>query len=310
MSAGWLFSRRTAATGGAGAMSGPWCIVVHTTEIPHAPFTVGESSDWIGGWPYPSHVVADPIRRRVVQCVSLDEAGKALYNAPGGVQTNFAGALQVEVHWRAVDPADPSRPDLPADAYQWLASEVFAPICRWAADNGFPIDMGDVCGPFTIPGSASDTAPQRMATARWDQFRGWAAHAHVPENDPWDGGALNLARLATLTTAAMTRTEADMTPEQSAKLDLLAVQMVHVTDVVELLRRYLDPQFITGLPDQPSAHQATDRIVYSRLHDLPWMTALAEVIAAKLPGGTGGAPGDAALIARAVADEMARRMGA
>jgi len=194
MANGWIFPRLAAATGGTGAnYTGPLRIVVHTTE------TLSNPLNWVGGWASPSHCVADPYRYTVYQCCDFNYGAKALYNAAGGVQTNLEGALQVEINMRAVDPADPSRPDLSEAQYRWLAKEVFAPICRFAAEYGSPIDHNQVAEPGVIPNSARDTAPQRMAWALWEIFRGWCGHRNVPENDHWDAGLLNLHKLARYT---------------------------------------------------------------------------------------------------------------
>lgn len=193
----WIFPRLDAAVGGTGIpFTGPLRFVVHTTE------TLNDPDAWIPGWQYPSHVVACPARRKVRQCVSLAEAAKSLYNAPGGVQTNVEGAYQVEINCLSVDPANP-RPDLTEDDYRWLAVAVFAPMAKAAVQAGSPINHGNVLEPGPIPGSARADAAQRMSFDAWERFDGWCGHRHVPENDHWDAGALDLAKLARYTAEAL-----------------------------------------------------------------------------------------------------------
>lgn len=188
-----LFPFLAAASGGAGVgYTGPLRMVVHTTE------TLADPLVWVPNWPSPSQVVADPKRRTVYQCIGLRTAAKSLFNAAGGVQTNFEGAIQVEINWRAPD-GSPARPDLEESDYRWLAAEVFAPIARWAASEGTPINHGKVAPTGTIPGSATDYAPQRMSFDEWERFDGWCGHRNVPENDHWDAGTLDLDRLARYT---------------------------------------------------------------------------------------------------------------
>jgi hypothetical protein len=50
-----------------------------------------------------------------------------------------------------------------------------------------------------IPGSASEHAPQRLPADRWlNGPIGLCGHRHVPTNDHWDAGGLDLRRIAAL----------------------------------------------------------------------------------------------------------------
>lgn len=189
----WLFPRLDAAKGSAGSyVSGPYRIVLHTTE------TTSDPHNWVPGWLYPSHIVADPDRKVIVQCIALDEAAKALWNEPGGVQTNLDSAVQIEINGKAAEAAA-----WPDEWLEWLGREVLAPVARWCAGQGSPIDLADVVEPGAIPNSARMDAPQRMPFDRWDSFAGVCGHRHVPENDHWDGGGLDMRRVASYAIAAL-----------------------------------------------------------------------------------------------------------
>lgn len=192
----WLFERLDAAKGSAGGYAdGPYRVVLHTTE------TTSDPRNWVPGWQYPSHIVCDPDRRIILQCIPLDEAAKALYNGPGGVQTNLQSAIQVEINGRAAEAAG-----WPAEWLEWLGREVLAPIARWCAEQGSPVDLGDIPEPGAIPNSARDDAPQRMEYGRWNAFAGVCGHRHVPENDHWDGGGLDMRTIALHAIAALNGT--------------------------------------------------------------------------------------------------------
>lgn len=190
-----LFRTYRAASGDAGNyLGGPIKLVLHSTEIPQHPWP-----DWISRWSSPSHVVCDPVRKDTVQCLPLNKAGKALLNLPGGVQTNFDGAIQVEINMFAVVHGDPARPDLLDDQYEYLGRQL-ALIVLWARAyyGEGTIDYWDTRPPGAIPGSARASAPQRMSFSEWDNFGGMCQHRHVPENDHWDAGELDLYKLAAI----------------------------------------------------------------------------------------------------------------
>lgn len=162
----------------------PWRIVLHTVE--------GSSSAGLAGsHPYPPHVWYNPATRQLWQTVPFDRSAFALYRAPGGVETNKANALQVEISGRAQD-----TPNWPNEWLTNLAEDVVVPMCRFVAEQGGQIDLSDVPAAGAIPGSASEFAPQRMASSRWATFRGLCGHRHVPTNDHWDPGAMDVQRIA------------------------------------------------------------------------------------------------------------------
>lgn len=173
-----------------GTGSGHWAsdnedapkIVLHTTEGPTVDGAISAlraKSAW-------SHFIVDPKTKRKVQAVSLAEASKSLRNRPGGVETNReARVYQIEIVGFAA-----KTQDLTAEELKWLGEEVVGPL---AMATGTPLVApvpfyGADCG-WTL---ASVNAKQRLSPSDWDKAKGVFAHQHVPENDHWDAGKLNI----------------------------------------------------------------------------------------------------------------------
>jgi hypothetical protein len=145
----------------------------------------------IAGHPYPPHLWYQPATRALYQTVPFERHAFALERPDGAIATNAACALQVEIGGRAAE--TPNWPD------EWLtniAEDVIVPMCRFVASRGGSIDLLDTPEPGAIGGSASSSAPQRMSVERWRNFRGICGHRHVPSNEHWDPGALNVDRIA------------------------------------------------------------------------------------------------------------------
>lgn len=131
------------------------------------------------------HVLADPKLRRVVQVLPLNLAASALAHPPA-CETNHDGVIQVCIIGRAHD-----MPNLSADDLKWLGTAVVAPIVRNVPELKHLVVAnfyGDTSG-FVI---ASANALQRMSPNTWLNFAGQVGHQHVPGNDHWDPGALNV----------------------------------------------------------------------------------------------------------------------
>ena len=171
--------------GGGSYTSGPFRGILHTTE---------------GGWDSSlsvfrsrltaPHVMAAPPSHpdgpRMVQFIPLDRSAYAAANLSGGVETNRLSALQVEIVWFAKEARLLTDEDL-----AWLGSKVVGPMTRHAPGPirlEAPEFLGDDAG-FTL---AKTTAPQRMSPAEWEAFNGWCGHQHVPENEHWDPGAIDI----------------------------------------------------------------------------------------------------------------------
>jgi hypothetical protein len=167
--------------------SGPWKVVLHTTETEGIP-------SYDGGATAP-HLTYYPKARRWVQHTSFLTAARALRNETGGVQTNRDSAIQVEiVAYSAKGIAD----DDPRDRL-WvgaLTEEQLADIgafLRWTyKEFGVkPVWPGRQAFSY----AEANKSGFRMSLSEWDRFGGVCAHQHVPENTHWDTGALKWSAL-------------------------------------------------------------------------------------------------------------------
>jgi hypothetical protein len=155
---------------------GPFKGVLHTTEGTSGPgalaaFTANNS------WP---HFMVD-YAGKVWQFFDTNVAARALMNLAGGVQTNTDSAIQIEVVGFASQPNN--HPQVQMDALRALM--------RWieGATGVKPV------GPGRAFATAYGQNNLRFTNAQWDSFNGWCGHCHVPENDHWDPGAINLDAL-------------------------------------------------------------------------------------------------------------------
>lgn len=178
----------SAARGDAGEFESgyPMRLVTHTTE------TTADPASWIPAWPYPSNRVLDYERDTVFRVLRLDRAGKALYNAPGGVSTNTLPCVQYEVNGMSDDV-----PSWPVEKRKWIASRIAEDIVVLRT-MGYDVNLDPAyqVSPGTISMSATENAPQRFTYDQWNAYNGICGHRHVPENDHWDAGSLDLKELA------------------------------------------------------------------------------------------------------------------
>jgi hypothetical protein len=138
---------------------------------------------------------------RWYQHYDIDTSARALVNAPGGVETNTANAVQVEL----VGTCDPAKrvswgklragvdylywPDAPDWALEGLADFV-----RWCRDS-HNIKAQSTVTWKAYPGSYGKNNGVRFTGAQWNAYYGWLGHQHVPENDHGDPGDLDFARV-------------------------------------------------------------------------------------------------------------------
>lgn len=170
---------------GGGYDGRPYRVVLHTTETRGVPgYADGKSAP---------HLTYMPVTRQWVQHSLLVTASRALRNEAGGVQTNRANALQIEiVCYSAKTIADTVGGlwvgNLPTTAYTDLgqfvvwAGEVFGVKPVWPGRQAFTY-------------AQANTAGFRMTPNEWLSFNGVCGHQHVPENRHWDPGALDWGRL-------------------------------------------------------------------------------------------------------------------
>lgn len=133
------------------------------------------------------HFAIDPSNGRKVQFIPITWASAALKNMAGGVETNRANAIQTEVIGRA------------GETHNWgdellqAVGEHLADLIRYGADfdiHNWPETVGAMDGFIARP-----DAPQRFSYPTWNGFPGSCWHQHVPEQDHWDGGKINMGRI-------------------------------------------------------------------------------------------------------------------
>ncbi len=152
-------------------LSGPYKIVHHTTEGPSA---VGAMATFASKNCAP-HFTVDATT--IYQHIDTSVGARALRNAPGGVQTNRDGAIQIELVGFAHQSKDPA------------ALVNVARLCRWIeSTHGVPRTW-----PAGVPRPAKngkDPGGHTRDSGIWDSQGGHYGHCHVPENTHWDPGYL------------------------------------------------------------------------------------------------------------------------
>ena len=238
---GWEYRKRSDGSwqqdGGSMIGGAEWSLVLHTMES----WDFEGSMNYLttkGLWP---QLCYDQRDRRKVQGIPLDRAGKALANKAGGVQTNRENTIQVEL------------PGYAAFSHDWdkdwldnLAEDVVVPL----REAGVPIKL--VAPKFVGQESgfiARADAPQRMSYADWQVFGGICGHQHVPENDHWDPGRLDIARVLATAGGTTTRPQED------------GMHIVSVSDGPNVGQNYVIDTFIDndGRRDVGIVHVAPDK---------------------------------------------------
>lgn len=184
-------------------------IVWHSTE--------GTSVPTYGGGASAPTITAAPdfANKRMVwyQHFDFDESARALVNKAGGVETNTANVVQVEIVGTC-DPSAHSRwsaqhlytPELPDWAIRDLAA-----FARWAYENhGVPLTSGLTFKPYPSSYGANGV---RMSGSAWNSFRGHCGHQHVTENDHGDPGAFPMAEILAVAAGADTEREENDVPK-------------------------------------------------------------------------------------------------
>jgi hypothetical protein len=147
-----------------------------------------------------SHEVWDVKDREMVNLVPLDVPARSLLNRPGGVETNRrGGVVQVELvgyasRYSAGD-REPVVPEFNDGDLLWLGSQLRELCTRVGAPFVFPCEFKPYPESYGRNGV-------RLSFTAWQTIEGVIGHMHVPENSHGDPGALDVARMATLSAPA------------------------------------------------------------------------------------------------------------
>ncbi|WP_193636279.1 peptidoglycan-binding protein [Brachybacterium subflavum] len=229
-------------------------LVLHTTEgSGYTDYGNGGSAPHFTVKPGPAD--GDHIR----QHIPTTEASKALENRSGGVETNNAGVVQVEIVG-SCDRAYAEKNGLRCtEDYGDDDLASVAAVVAWVCEaHGIPLSAAGLAWPTT--NAAYLDAPQRMSGEEWTEYAGICGHTHVPENVHWDPGAFPVARLLELAGGAPTTADPS-TPTTDGGMpngkDLL-MALIAAPDF-PLLRTdghlcYFGPK--TGPKESVSGHQA------------------------------------------------------
>jgi hypothetical protein len=163
----------------------PWRMVLHSTE--------GRNGSMAGLIPFfqarpcsTPHFAIDPLDGRKVQFIPLDRSAAALRGGQGGYETNRARCIQTEIIGFAAE--SHTWPDSWLDFIGQHVGDVARQV---------PLNLSRVVA-FKGQGDgvlATENAAQRMSGQQWHAFDGVCGHQHVPFNDHWDPGKLNIARV-------------------------------------------------------------------------------------------------------------------
>jgi hypothetical protein len=176
----------TGASGGSYLLNVPFRGVIHTTESKD----YHPSQTLYFNHRNPPHftVVKKGAKVNAYQHYSINVAARALANPKkevDDVQTNRMAAIQIEICWTAKTIAT-----LPVEI-----KDALRPLMRWIeAETGIQRTTPKF---FDEDQAVGAGAASRMSTKKWTEFNGWCGHQHVPENEHWDPGLIDIAYLLT-----------------------------------------------------------------------------------------------------------------
>jgi hypothetical protein len=178
----------------------PNCGVIHTTEGTSLP-------GYSGGATAPNYTAVPDFSEQRLRWYAHfpdEKSARALMNLAGGVETNTANAIQIELvgtcapgtrdAWKKTGARFIFWPDPPA----WALKDLARFIVDMNKRHGIPIDgpRDERWKPYPESYGAGG---QRFSFSEWKNFKGWCGHQHVPENthgDPGDFPFSDLKELA------------------------------------------------------------------------------------------------------------------
>jgi hypothetical protein len=149
-----------------GYLNVPAKLVWHTTEGSSLPVYSGSHP----------HFTLHPQTGQLWQHISIDSGAMALRNLSGGVETNRANCVQVELIGFA------------AQTHNWsdAAYANLAKLARWIEQHHGVARKCSVTFTSSVHHVSNDT---------WLGYSGHIGHQHVPENDHWDPGQLKIEKV-------------------------------------------------------------------------------------------------------------------
>lgn len=158
----------------------PWRGVLHTTE---GDSYAGARSAYAKGVAPHFTVSFEGGRFKAWQHMAINRSARALAHPQGTVETNRTRCIQIEIVAHAATSGSLVHPYL----------DGIGKLMRWVEANTemqrshlkFHSDTDGIV-------LARDTSPIRLSATDWLRFSGWCGHQHVPVNDHWDPGAIDI----------------------------------------------------------------------------------------------------------------------
>jgi hypothetical protein len=128
----------------------------------------------------------------------LSRAGRALGNLAGGVETNRANVIQIELVGTA-DKRLAERWGAPSLYVEQWPAKYLAGIAAWMrwVEANFAVPPRCTVRFLKYPASAGADNPNRLGSSDWVRYAGWLGHQHVPEQARGHGdpGLIDIAAL-------------------------------------------------------------------------------------------------------------------
>jgi hypothetical protein len=150
---------------------------------------------------YPPQLIVDPWRRRKLQHIPVNRGGYALWNE----DADDSRCIQVEIVGFAEDAHT-----WPDEVLRWLGEEVARPLHEYAGVPYTVVWKGFKAAHQVNYALASASSPLRLTQAELDAFSGWLGHQHIPGDEHWDPGGLDVQRILDYARGARGR-QGDMT---------------------------------------------------------------------------------------------------